>query len=42
MTHRGWIIETAADKPVQSKQDTGEEFPLWVINIDRPECGCGK
>lgn len=31
-------METARDKPVQRKQDAGEEFPFWVINIDKDEC----
>lgn len=35
-------METAGDKPVQRKQDAGEEFPLWVINIDKDECECGS
>lgn len=35
-------METAGDKPVQRKQDAGEEFPFWVINIDKDECESGR
>lgn len=35
-------METAGDKPVQRKQDAGQEFPLWIINIDKDECESGR
>lgn len=35
-------METAGDKPVQRKQGAGEEFPLWIINIDNDGCERGR